>query len=202
MVTPEIMMLCMLNEKTEKQLIQFMLKSFKNRTSILYFSQVGNQRIGLAQGFFNLRRIDILGWITVMRRLSHVLFDVQQHSWPCPLDTSENPLLLVLTTENLYRHCQCSSRGKTACDLRTTVLEELWYLFCSFTFYALNCKSNINQEDGFCIIMGYLPIEPFPTSILYTEFKTVWSSPGSVCNKTATLWYLNVSFICKLISKK
>lgn len=59
-----------------------MLKSFKNRTSILYFSQVGNQRIGLAQGFFNLRRIDILGWIIVMWRLSHALFDVQQHAWP------------------------------------------------------------------------------------------------------------------------
>ena len=32
--------------------------------------------------FFDLRRIDILGWITVMWRQSHALFDVQQHAWP------------------------------------------------------------------------------------------------------------------------
>lgn len=89
-----------------------------------------------------------------------------------PVDTSDNPLLLVLTIQNLCRHYQCPSRGKAACDLGTTALE-LWYLFCSLTFYALNCRCNISQEDGFCITMGYLPAEPFPTSILYTEFKTV-----------------------------
>lgn len=126
-----------------------------------------------------------------------------------PLDTSGNPLLLVLIIQNIYRHCQWSSDGgggawwqKWPEIWEPLYLEAFWYLLCSLILCSeLWIQLQPRGWMGFASLWGTCPVNHSLPPSQYIEFKTTWSSPGSVCYKTATLWYLNWLCKCKLVWK-